>query len=103
LPGRRSCARLSIRMHKAAVSDWGQHGWKRNLKIQNARLQIALRKGHGMMRTKRNVIERAAILAQSDFSIGASIQIVEHRARQTVIRNRSKISDADNPGRSNGS
>ena len=68
-------------------------------------VRVALLKNFNvdMMRTKRNVIERAAILAQSDFSIGASIQIVEHRARQTFIRNRSKISDADNPGRSNGS
>src|SRR5579863_5315097 len=53
-----------------------------------------------MPRAKSDVAKHSAVLAQSDFPFGAAIQVIEHRFRHPLARDRTKILDANNSGRS---
>jgi hypothetical protein len=65
-------------MHQAAVSHRRKQERKRKIEAQNACAQVATRDCNRMPRTKCDVVEYPAILAERDLAFGAAVQIVKH-------------------------
>src|ERR1700685_3403559 len=53
-----------------------------------------------MPRTKSNIVEHSAIFPQSDFAFRAAVEIVKHRSRNSLARDRTKVGDAYDSGQS---
>jgi len=85
-------------MHEPAVSHRGEQDWKRKIESEHRRAKIAIRKGDCVPRPESYVVEDPAILAKRDLALGAAVEIIEHRSRQSLARDRPEIVDANNPG-----
>ena len=51
--------------------------------------------GDGVARTERDVVEGAAVFAQSDFAVGASIEIIEDCFGQAPLGKGAEVADVD--------
>jgi len=55
--------------------------------------------GNSLPRAKGEVIEHPAVFAQSDFTLGAAIKIVEDNFRKTALGQMAEVVDIDDPRR----
>ena len=66
---------------------------------KNSSVKFALGNRHRLARAKGDVIEYPAVLAKSDFTFGAPIEIVEDDFRKTALRQTTEVVDIDNSWR----
>jgi hypothetical protein len=83
-------------MHQAAVADGSQQKRNRKIMPQNARAEIAIRFHNRMARTESYVLENSAVFAKGYFPFGSAIKVVEYRFRNSFLRGRTQIVNADN-------
>ncbi len=57
--------------------------------------QIGIRRLDALARTERDVSERALVVTQRDFVLGAAIDVVEDDRRQTRLRHSPQVGDVD--------
>jgi hypothetical protein len=86
-------------MHEAAVTYRGKDRGERQFGTQNSRAEITMRHRNRIPRPEGHVFERATILAQCELALGASVDIVEDRGRQTTPGQAPQVIDVDDMGR----
>lgn len=82
-------------VHQTAVADRSQHCGERKFMAEHASLQVTIRDGDRTARTKQHIAKCPAVFPERDFAIGAAIQIIEHRPRQSTLRHAAQIFDID--------
>ena len=60
-------------MHQAAVADRGEHRGQGEVEAERASLEPDFADGDGLARTESHFFEGAAVLAESDFTLGAAV------------------------------
>ena len=90
---------FSAAMHHAAVTDGRENGGKGKIEGEDSRANVAFGHGDGPAGAESDVVEDAAIFAESDFAVSAAVEIVEDDARKAAFCHFAEIVDADDGGR----
>jgi len=91
-------AAVTAGIHHAGIAYWREDRGKRKIERQDASADVALGNGDGPAGAERDVVEDAAIFTQSDFAVGAAVEIVEDDAREAALRHFAEIVDIDDAG-----
>jgi hypothetical protein len=86
-------------VHEAAVADGSEQERESEIEAENASAQGTIGKCDRVAGTEGNVLINAAILAQSDFTFGAAIEVIEDGAGHATLGDASEIPDADHARR----
>jgi hypothetical protein len=82
-------------MHEPAVSHGRQEKRQRKFPTQNPGSEIALRFDYRVTRPEGDIVEDPAVLPQGDFAFRAAIEVVKDCLRNSPLRCRSKIINAN--------
>ena len=91
-------ATVAAGIHHAGITDRSENRGKRKVERKDASANIGFGNGDGPARTEEDVVKDATIFAESDFAVGAAIEIIENNAREAALRHFAKIVDIDDAG-----
>ena len=91
-------ATVAAGIHHAGITDRSENRGKRKVERKDASANIGFGNGDGPARAEEDVIKDAAIFAESDFAVGAAIEVIENNAREAALRHFAKIVDVDDAG-----
>jgi hypothetical protein len=72
-------------MHEAAVADRSEQEWELEIEAQNAGAEAAIGERDGVARAEGNVLIHAAIFAEGNFALGASVEVIEDGFGHTAL------------------
>jgi hypothetical protein len=97
----RSCpAHLASRAYQSTKSHRRQEEGHGQVRAENLGAQVTTRDRNRIPRAKRDFFKGAAIFTQSDFTVGAAVNIIEDNAWKTAFGSAAQISDIDDARRS---
>jgi hypothetical protein len=86
-------------MDEAAVADRSKNGRESERLAEDLRAKIGIGNGNGLARTEGDVVKNAAIFAESDFALGATIEIIEDDFGKAALRQGAEIVNVDDARR----
>ena len=95
VPGGTGRDDLAARIEHPAAADRREREGEREIGAEDARPEIDLRNGDGVLWPEQHVVENSAVLAERDLAIGTAVDVVEGDTRQTPLRQAPEIRNID--------
>jgi len=86
-------------VHEPAIANGGQYRGKGKVRAKHSSAEFTIRDRYCLPGSKCDVVKNPAIFPQRDFSLCATVEVIENDSGKTATRQATEVVDVDDAGR----